>query len=88
MLIQGLQISDMADRISLLEATVREMQREKPVVPSTPEPSRSPNISERLRAGALNDENLNPLGKLVFVKDRSRYLHPSFWAGMYDEVCT
>ena len=25
-------------------------------------------------------------GRLVFDKDRSRYLHKGFWAGMYEEV--
>jgi hypothetical protein len=27
-----------------------------------------------------------PDGRLVFDKDRSRYLHKGFWAAMYDEV--
>ena len=76
----------MADRISRLEVTVREMQTQKAVVPSTPEQSRPPDTSERLRPRASDNKNESPLGKLVFTKDRSRYLLPSFWAGMYDEV--
>ena len=44
------------------------------------------NILQRSHGKDQNTAHSVTEGKLVFDKDRSRYLHSGFWAAMYDEV--
>ncbi|OAP59884.1 hypothetical protein AYL99_04886 [Fonsecaea erecta] len=44
------------------------------------------NISHKFSRQSVTPEDNPTDGKLVFDKDRARYLHKGFWAAMYDEV--
>ncbi|OCT50974.1 hypothetical protein CLCR_08109 [Cladophialophora carrionii] len=69
-------------RIAELEELVRNLSRRPQQ--GNPMETMTENIGQKFanQAPAVG----NTEGRLVFDKDRSRYLHKGFWAAMYDEV--
>ncbi|EXJ58021.1 hypothetical protein A1O7_05444 [Cladophialophora yegresii CBS 114405] len=72
----------LARRIAELEELVRNLSRRPQQ--GNPMEIMTENIAQKF--GSQASPVGNPEGRLVFDKDRSRYLHKGFWAAMYDEV--
>ena len=54
--------------------------------PGRPMENLAQNILQKLQDKDDSERDVMVEGKLVFDRERSRYLHPGFWASMYDEV--
>ncbi|KIW32936.1 uncharacterized protein PV07_04447 [Cladophialophora immunda] len=74
----------LSKRVAELEDLVRNLSRRQQQ--GNPMETMTQNVLHKVSCQAATPEDGATEGKLVFDKDRSRYLHKGFWAAMYDEV--